>query len=107
MNTLENFNWNFAVSGITFKKFASPGGHQVINWYKFINILKALTKLILLSKNKNDISETQQILRNLESFIFVLTFVFVSAILRKVDRVSQLLQKMTLIFINLQDYYEH
>jgi hypothetical protein len=45
-----------------------------------------------LSKNKNEISEAKQLVKCLESFNFVLTLAFVSATLKKVDGVSQLLK---------------
>lgn len=84
--------------GVTLKKVCSTrwsSRHQAISpiRYEFLNILKAFTKIILLSKNKDEISEAKQIVKSLESFNFVLTLVFVSAILRKVDGVSQLLQQ--------------
>jgi len=44
--------------------------HQAISpiRYEYLNILKALTKIILLSKNKEDILEAEQILKNFENF---------------------------------------
>ncbi|CAI6357740.1 unnamed protein product [Macrosiphum euphorbiae] len=86
------------VGGVTLKKVCSTrwsSCHQAISpiRFNFLNVLKALTKIILLSKNKNEISEAKQLVKSLESFSFVLTLVFVSDILRKVDGVSQLLQQ--------------
>jgi len=86
------------VGGVTLKKVCSTrwsSRHQAISpiRFNFLNILKALTKIILLSKNKNEISEAKQLVKSLESFSFVLTLVFVSDILRKVDCISQLLQQ--------------
>lgn len=86
------------VGRVTHKKICSTrwlSRNQAISPIRHgsLNILKAFTKIILLSKNKDETSEAKQILNSLEIFNFVLTLVFVSAILRKVDGVSQLSQK--------------
>jgi hypothetical protein len=60
--------------------------------YNFLNILKAFTKIILLFKNKNEISKAKQLVKSLKSFNFIFTLVFVSTVLKKVDGVSQFLE---------------
>lgn len=57
---------------VTLKKVCSTrwsSWHQAISpiLYEFLNILKALTKIILLYKNKEEILEAEQI-KNLEHF---------------------------------------
>lgn len=61
--------------------------------FRYGDILKALSKIILISTNSSEITEARSLKNNLEKFETVFLIVFETKILKNIDAVSKLLQK--------------
>lgn len=83
---------------ITIKKLAPTrwsSRHDALDAlrFRYVHILKALSKIILVSTNSTEISEARSLKNHLEKFETIVLIIIETNILKKVDTVSKLLQQ--------------
>lgn len=86
------------INNVTLKKlcptrWASRFDAIVALRYRFMDILKTLTKIILCSKKKDERDEAEEIRNQMQNFRFVVLIIFQTKILESINIQSKLLQK--------------